>query len=541
MGHDQQLNVVDADWHAQRMEEITHMERVIDKYIPNWTYELPNERFSFAGMSGGVDSTTMIAVMLIKHGKQLLKNGFELVFCDTGNEPPEAIELLNKIEEVFDISIVRLQDATLYGKLDENGGYIPSIRKRWCTTDLKIVPYNRYLKDRIAKNERVNTFVGINYSERERAGDFGVPNVDGFYPFVDQKVTRDQITSIGAELGLMNRSYAHGRSRSGCQACFMMSFPELVSYYLESPQAFQEAQSYEKLPEGVEERLLRPLTTSLSSWGRHTTWPVNESIVRGKAQTQFIGTTGEIECSKPAGKISWDYLDKKSIPKKPTQKARKRCDSTVDMFGGDEVEAETSTSDAIDYSERVIYIAVEHWYYDGPGVVFAEFQAGIPWKSKMISFSTSVPGLTRSLNQWHHHRVAAAKLDFDSEADYKHASHVAIYAIRFEEGVFPKMLPHDGYTWFGDTAYACVKASVDAIHLAAQMHVSRDIMQGTRQASWVEKEQAEMWCKSEDAVNNPNAFGRFIGVGSFEPKKILDLDDSLDSDPKNVRCITCSL
>ncbi|WP_199438445.1 phosphoadenosine phosphosulfate reductase family protein [Vibrio owensii] len=535
------INTIDPEVFARFNQRLNEAEQIVDKFIPNWNFVIPNFNYSFFGLSGGVDSSVMIVIMFLKHRKHFLTHGSTNIFCDTGNDPDAALELLDYIEELLGIEIVRIQEETLFGVIEKHGNFLPSPQQRWCTTRLKTEPYNAYLQKYVLKEgETVNTFIGINADEADRAQDLGIEGIQSFFPFVECGVTRDQITSIAVELSLMNKSYADGRSRSGCKNCVFMSKPELVSLYIEDKDAFAQGQSVELLPDGVEERIMRGVEGSLPPLGYYTCWPENQSIIRGKEHFEHLGTTGEIENIVKEGSISWDFFDKQKIPKKP-KKAKKRCEDTIDMFGVDEIDLEEEIiNSAVSYDERVLYVAVEKWYHEGLGLCFTPWAAGVPFKSKLITFSTSQSGLTNSLNGWWYHRLAAAKLNFDSEEQYSYRTHVTVYAIRFDEGIIPVMgKNHTGYTWFSDHAYCSVAKTVDAIQVAAQTHSSFHMLKNKRDYSWIELESAEKY--ASHAKDNPNRYGEFIGIGHFRPKEKADYEDSLDNNAKTARCFECSL
>ncbi|EGQ9284561.1 phosphoadenosine phosphosulfate reductase family protein [Vibrio parahaemolyticus] len=543
------INTIDPEKLKEFNRRLDEAEAVIDKHLgKEWDFKIPNTNPSFFGMSGGVDSSVLTGIMFIKNREHLLKYGATLLFCDTGDEPQKALELLDFIEEFLGVEIVRIQDETLFGVLEKHGNYLPSAKSRWCTQRLKTDPYNAYLQKYVLEDGgRVNTFVGINASESDRAQDLGIEGIDAFFPFVTCGVTRKQITSIGVELSLMNRSYADGRSRSGCMHCFFMSKPEVVSMYIENRAEFLKGQAVEVLPEGVEERIMSNMNGALPSLGRYTIWPTCDSIKKGKEHFQFPGTTGETENMVNENSIHWDWMNKERIPsKKKPKKARKRCDKTFDLFETPEEELmpeedsnEELNTEAVSYDERVLYVAVEHWYYDGMGLCFSDKAAGIPARSKLIVFSTSQSGLVNSLSGWWYHRLAAAKLNFDSEEDYGYRTHVAVYAIRFDEGIIPVMGKHDGYTWFPTYSYSSLGKTIDAIELAAHTHSSHHIVKNKRGHSWIEIESAEKYANA--TKDNPIKFGEFIGVGHYRPKSTADFEDSLDNNVKNVRCVTCSI
>jgi 3'-phosphoadenosine 5'-phosphosulfate sulfotransferase (PAPS reductase)/FAD synthetase len=91
-------------------------------------------------LSGGKDSAAL-AVYL----KDNIPN-LEYVFLDTGHELPETYEYLHRMRAILGINITVIKpkrDFDFY--LGIFNGCLPSPKNRWCTRELKISPYEKYL------------------------------------------------------------------------------------------------------------------------------------------------------------------------------------------------------------------------------------------------------------------------------------------------------------------------------------------------------------------------------------------------------------
>jgi 3'-phosphoadenosine 5'-phosphosulfate sulfotransferase (PAPS reductase)/FAD synthetase len=90
-------------------------------------------------VSGGKDST---ATLLWAIEKGLT---FQAVFCDTGWEAEETYQYLNDLETALNIEIIRLKPKLDFVQLAKKKKRFPSTKARFCTVELKIVPFIDWL------------------------------------------------------------------------------------------------------------------------------------------------------------------------------------------------------------------------------------------------------------------------------------------------------------------------------------------------------------------------------------------------------------
>jgi 3'-phosphoadenosine 5'-phosphosulfate sulfotransferase (PAPS reductase)/FAD synthetase len=204
-------------------------------------------------ISGGKDSTALAIYMKDRQADM------EYVFCDTKKELKETYEYLDKVEAYLGQPIVRLSDDRGFDHwLEVYGGYLPSPRMRWCTRQLKIRPFEKYVGE-----DAVVSYVGIRADE-DREGYISTnPNIKPRFPFKEDGITKPDVLRILEESGLGLPEYYKWRTRSGCYFCFFQRKSEWVGLKEQHPDLFDKAKDYEKLD---------PET------GKRYTWAQSESL-----------------------------------------------------------------------------------------------------------------------------------------------------------------------------------------------------------------------------------------------------------------------
>jgi 3'-phosphoadenosine 5'-phosphosulfate sulfotransferase (PAPS reductase)/FAD synthetase len=188
------------------------------------------------GLSGGKDSSALAVYM--KHRVPEM----EYVFTDTGKELPETYEFLDKLEAFLGKPIARLNPERGFDHwLRMYGGYLPSSRMRWCTRQLKLKPFEKYVG-----NEPVISYVGIRADEDREGYISTKPNITARFPFKEAGITHADVLRILEEAGLGLPAYYEWRSRSGCYFCFFQQKGEWAGLLEKHPELFESAKSYEK-------------------------------------------------------------------------------------------------------------------------------------------------------------------------------------------------------------------------------------------------------------------------------------------------------
>lgn len=196
------------------------------------------------GLSGGKDS----AALAIYMRQQYPQIDVTYYFTDTGKELPEVYEFLAKLEGFLGKPIVRLNpDRDFDFWLREYGHYLPSPNTRWCTRQLKLAPFKRWIRPLLAAGDRVTSYVAIRADEDHREGHISQhDNLVIKMPFRSDGIDRQRVGELLTGAGVGLPTYYSWRSRSGCTFCFFQQKIEWVRLRREHPEAFDEAKRYEK-------------------------------------------------------------------------------------------------------------------------------------------------------------------------------------------------------------------------------------------------------------------------------------------------------
>ena len=196
------------------------------------------------GLSGGRDSAAL-AVHMRQNHPELDINYF---FTDTGKELPEVYEFLVKLEGFLGKPIERLNpDRDFDFWLKQYNQFLPSAQSRWCTRQLKLRPFEQWIRPVLDNGTTVYSYVAIRADEEYREGYTSKrDNLVVKLPLKDDGVDKAGVLEIleGAGLGLPE--YYAWRTRSGCTFCFFQQKIEWVRLMDRHPEYFEEAKRYEK-------------------------------------------------------------------------------------------------------------------------------------------------------------------------------------------------------------------------------------------------------------------------------------------------------
>jgi hypothetical protein len=196
------------------------------------------------GISGGKDSAAL-AVFVRQTYPELDVDYF---FTDTGKELPEVYEFLGRLEGFLGKPIARLNPRRDFDFwLREYNHFLPSPQTRWCTRQLKLAPFEQWIRPMLAAGDKVTTYVAIRSDEEYREGYSSKhPNLKVSLPFRESGIDRKGVMDILDSSGVGVPKYYDWRSRSGCTFCFFQQKIEWVKLREKHPEAFEEAKGYEK-------------------------------------------------------------------------------------------------------------------------------------------------------------------------------------------------------------------------------------------------------------------------------------------------------
>lgn len=196
------------------------------------------------GISGGRDSAALAVYMRQTRPELQL----EYFFTDTGKELPEVYDFLGRLEGFLGKPIARLNpDRDFDFWLREYNNFLPSPRTRWCTRQLKLRPFEDWIRPDLEAGVKIYSYVAIRADENHREGLTAThPNLQVVLPLRERGIDKSGVIELleGAGIGLP--LYYRWRSRSGCTFCFFQQKIEWVNLMREHPDAFEEAKRYEK-------------------------------------------------------------------------------------------------------------------------------------------------------------------------------------------------------------------------------------------------------------------------------------------------------
>ena len=196
------------------------------------------------GLSGGRDSAALAVYMRQQHPEL----NIEYFFTDTGKELPEVYEYLGRLEGFLGCPILRLNpDRDFDFWLKQYNDFLPSPQTRWCTRQLKLRPFEQWVRPMLKEGATVYSYVAIRSDEEYREGYSSKhERLIVKLPFKDAGLDKQCVLEILEASGLGLPRYYAWRTRSGCTFCFFQQKIEWVRLKEQHPDAFEEAKAYEK-------------------------------------------------------------------------------------------------------------------------------------------------------------------------------------------------------------------------------------------------------------------------------------------------------
>lgn len=196
------------------------------------------------GLSGGRDSAALAIFMRENHPEL----DISYFFTDTGKELPEVYEFLVKLEGFLGKPILRLNpDRDFDFWLKRYNNFLPSAQTRWCTRQLKLRPFEQWVKPMLEDGMTVYSYVAIRADEEFREGYSSKhENLRVRLPFKNAGIDKVGVLEILDGTGIGLPAYYKWRTRSGCTFCFFQQKIEWVRLMEKHPDFFEEAKRYEK-------------------------------------------------------------------------------------------------------------------------------------------------------------------------------------------------------------------------------------------------------------------------------------------------------
>lgn len=205
---------------------------------------MPDKEKHVLGLSGGRDSAALAVYMRDNYPELSI----DYFFTDTGKELPEVYEYLSRLEGYLGKQILRINpDRNFDFWLMQNKNFLPSPKARWCTVQMKLRPFEQWIKPLLEDGYKIYSYVAIRSDEEYREGyQSHHDNLIVRLPLKDVGIDKSGVVAILEHSGLGMPKYYEWRSRSGCTFCFFQRKIEWVNLMEKHPEAFKEAKAYEK-------------------------------------------------------------------------------------------------------------------------------------------------------------------------------------------------------------------------------------------------------------------------------------------------------
>jgi hypothetical protein len=166
-------------------------------------------------LSGGKDSTAM-ALRL----KDVEPRAYIYVCTPTGRELDEMFEWWNRLGFMLGSQIKPVMEMSFDDCVEKNQ-MLPNFRARFCTRQIKIEPYIRFLT-RLTATGDVVSYVGLRADEEGRAGGAynDIPGVSMRFPF------REWGWGLGDVLDYLEQNSITVPERTDCDTCFHQQIGE---------------------------------------------------------------------------------------------------------------------------------------------------------------------------------------------------------------------------------------------------------------------------------------------------------------------------
>ena len=190
--------------------------------------------------SGGKDSTALV-LWAKEQGWP-----FTAVFCDTGWEAPVTLEYVQHINETqLDGKLVTVKSAKYDGLADLSAKrkIVPVVRMRFCTEELKIKPFVKWMTEQAF--DEVTVYQGIRANESHARSQMPARVYEPLYeawierPLFDW--TAEQVFEMHDKHGIApNPLYLQGSKRVGCWPCVMINKGELRRLSVTHPEIWDQ-------------------------------------------------------------------------------------------------------------------------------------------------------------------------------------------------------------------------------------------------------------------------------------------------------------
>lgn len=201
------------------------------------------------GISGGKDSTALLLWAVYESG--LPRESLDVTFADTGNEHAITLEQVHMLSERVH-PITTITPERDFFELARHKQRFPSVKTRFCTTELKLKPTREHVWKVRDAGARVVMLSGVRAAEsRERAQLPEREDADWYFglpvwrPLLRWPIA--EVWEIHKRHGIpINPLYEMGAQRVGCFPCIMSRKKEIANIAIRWPERIEELAEHER-------------------------------------------------------------------------------------------------------------------------------------------------------------------------------------------------------------------------------------------------------------------------------------------------------
>lgn len=443
-------------------------------------YQLPgrtDKDIYMVPVSGGADSMALATVLTALFPDI----PFTYLFTDTHAEVKEIYEMLDSFEETFGKKVERIGEVGFFELIDKFNGFLPTMRARWCTRELKIIPFEGYLDQftaNLPEDTMVYSFVGIRADESDRGGlESKRPFIKTVMPYFDMGIEREDVFNILNKTLGVPALYKH-RTRSGCSTCPFQRKSETLGLLRWNPAEFERGISYEK-PSAVDQGRFPdnavPLTKETSISRNHCLYPIPQEIDPYAPQL--------------VAKSNW------------VQKRKKKADNNLLLLPG-----------LGDVEKTTVWVGVEFF-------TFGSWDGRVtPYWQEPVTFSSSKAGLQAQLQRHYEHRKQTAGVYFLDEESMEQELALAIYRIEVPADLLDGApIDKDSFSWNSQYSYPQLRHIHGWMERSLHYHAIKQRLleyQAMPNDLWA-MEQVETCEKHLQQIKEP--VGELLAIGRFAP------------------------
>ena len=163
---------------------------------------------------------------------------YQFVITPTGDELPEMIAHWKHLSRVLGSPLKAVSSGFSLNGLIRHYGALPNWRQRWCTRQLKIVPFKAYLLSQMP----ATAYIGLRFDEQGRAGVSyeGVEGITQRFPLREWGWSKSNV------LNYLDEKKIVVPLRTDCARCYHQRIGEWYRLWKGHPEIFAQAEDQER-------------------------------------------------------------------------------------------------------------------------------------------------------------------------------------------------------------------------------------------------------------------------------------------------------